>query len=113
MAESRTAQESLGERFTNIKTRINRALERSHRGGRDITLIAISKTHPAALVQELLALGARDFGENRVQEAETKIPAAAVGKPIFPQSGGKGKPFSGLKTGVLRLAPASISSHDR
>ena len=75
MAESRTAQESLGERFTNIKTRINRALERSHRGERDVTLIAISKTHPAALVQELLALGARDFGENRVQEAETKIPA--------------------------------------
>src|ERR1044072_739223 len=75
MAEFRTAQESLGERFTNIKTRINRALERSHRGERDVTLIAISKTHPAALVQELLALGARDFGENRVQEAETKIPA--------------------------------------
>src|ERR1041385_1873051 len=75
MAESRTAQESLGERFTNIKTRINRALEGSNRGGRDVTLIAISKTHPAALVQELLALGAQDFGENRVQEAETKIPA--------------------------------------
>ena len=75
MAESRTAQESLSERFTNIKARIDRALERSHRGERDVTLIAISKTHPAALVQDLLALGARDFGENRVQEAEPKIPA--------------------------------------
>ena len=74
MAESRSAQESLGERFTNIKTRINRALERSHRSEGDVTLVAISKTHPAALIQDLIALGARDFGENRVQEAETKIP---------------------------------------
>ena len=74
MAESRSAQESLGERFTNIKTRINRALERSHRSEGDVTLVAISKTHPVALIRDLIALGARDFGENRVQEAETKIP---------------------------------------
>jgi pyridoxal phosphate enzyme (YggS family) len=73
MAESRTVHESLGERFTNIKTRINRALQRSHRSEGEVTLIAISKTHPAALIQDLIRFGAQDFGENRVQEAETKI----------------------------------------
>ena len=73
MAESRTAQESLGERFANIKARINRALQRSHRSEDELTLIAISKTHPADAIQDLIRLGATDIGENRVQEAETKI----------------------------------------
>ena len=73
MSESRTAQESLGERFANIKARINRALQRSHRSEDELTLIAISKTHPADAIQDLIRLGATDIGENRVQEAETKI----------------------------------------
>ena len=73
MAESRTAQETLGERFTNIKARITRALERSRRMEGDVTLIAISKTHPVAAIQDLISLGATDLGENKVQEAELKI----------------------------------------
>src|SRR6476646_5821146 len=73
MVKSRTAQESLGERFANIKARINRALQRSHRSEDQLTLIAISKTHPADAIQDLIRLGATDIGENRVQEAETKI----------------------------------------
>jgi pyridoxal phosphate enzyme (YggS family) len=40
-----------------------------------VTLIAVSKTHPAELLREAVAAGARDFGENRVQEAEGKIEA--------------------------------------
>jgi len=73
MAESLMTQESLGERFANIKARINRALQRSHRSEDELTLIAISKTHPADAIQDLIRLGATDIGENRVQEAETKI----------------------------------------
>src|SRR6478752_5482605 len=73
MAESRKVPESLGARFTNIKTRINEALKRSHRSSSDLTLIAISKTHPASVIREVIKLGATDLGENRVQEAETKI----------------------------------------
>jgi pyridoxal phosphate enzyme (YggS family) len=38
-------------------------------------LIAISKTHPPRLVRSLVELGATDLGENRVQEADEKIPA--------------------------------------
>jgi pyridoxal phosphate enzyme (YggS family) len=80
MAESGSAQKSLGERFANIKERINRALERSHRQHGDVTLIAISKTHPAAIIQDLITLGAGDLGENKVQEAETKIPQVGRNK---------------------------------
>ena len=47
-------------------------------GGRDpatVTLVAVSKTHPAEAVEEALAAGQRVFGENRVQEAKAKFPA--------------------------------------
>ena len=39
-----------------------------------VNLVAVSKTHPAASVREALAAGHRVFGENRVQEAQTKYP---------------------------------------
>lgn len=40
----------------------------------DVTLIAVSKTHPAERIVPLLEVGHRVFGENRVQEAEGKWP---------------------------------------
>lgn len=46
-------------------------------GGRDpaaVTLVAVSKTQPAAAVAAALAAGQRVFGENRVQEAQAKFP---------------------------------------
>lgn len=73
MAGSDTVYEGLGERFADIKARINKSLERSDRPSNDVTLVAISKTHPAEAIQQLLRLGATDIGENRVQEAEAKI----------------------------------------
>src|SRR6516165_1928692 len=39
-----------------------------------VTLVAVSKTHPAATVRQALVAGHRVFGENRVQEAEAKYP---------------------------------------
>lgn len=44
------------------------------RGNFDVTLIAVSKTHPAKAIERLLAAGHRDFGENRVQETAAKWP---------------------------------------
>jgi pyridoxal phosphate enzyme (YggS family) len=41
----------------------------------EVTLIAVSKTHPVEAISPLIAAGHRVFGENRVQEAETKWPA--------------------------------------
>ena len=74
MGESRTIREPLGERFANIKLRINQALLRCNRPADDVTLIAITKTHPASIVNDVIKLGATDLGENRIQEAEAKIP---------------------------------------
>lgn len=42
--------------------------------GRSVTLVAVSKTHPAEAVREALAAGQKVFGENRVQEAKAKFP---------------------------------------
>ncbi len=58
---------------------INQAIGQSARLARrdpgEVTLIAISKTHPAEAIVPLLEAGQRAFGENRVQEAEAKWPA--------------------------------------
>lgn len=47
----------------------------------DITLIAVSKTHPAERIEPLIAAGQRVFGENRVQEAQGKWPALRAAHP--------------------------------
>ena len=47
----------------------------------DVNLIAVSKTHPAKVIQEALMAGQRSFGENRVQEAEGKFPALKTTYP--------------------------------
>ena len=47
----------------------------------DVTLIAVSKTQDADAIRPLLAAGQRDFGENRVQEAEAKWPALRADYP--------------------------------
>jgi pyridoxal phosphate enzyme (YggS family) len=67
------AFQNLGERFANVRERIEAAALRSSRSADEITLIAISKTHPTSIIRAGLDLGIRDFGENRVQEAEGKI----------------------------------------
>src|SRR5258705_9951825 len=45
---------------------------RAGRSAEEITLIAVSKTHPASATHEAYKAGVRDFGENRVQEWEGK-----------------------------------------
>ena len=47
----------------------------SRREPADVTLIAVSKTHPVERIEPLLEAGHRVFGENRVQEAQDKWPA--------------------------------------
>jgi len=78
MAHVEPAEAALAERLARVRARIAAAAERAGRAANEVTLIAISKTHPAALVSDLVELGATDVGENRVQEAEGKI--AEVGR---------------------------------
>ena len=57
-----------------VRQRISAAALRSKRPVEDITLVAVSKTQPAEAVREAIAAGLSEFGENRIQEAELKIP---------------------------------------
>jgi pyridoxal phosphate enzyme (YggS family) len=57
-----------------IRSRVDAAARRAGRSPEDITLIAVSKFQDAGLVEEAIAAGQRDFGENRVQEAQGKWP---------------------------------------
>lgn len=66
--------EELAARFADVQARIAAAAQHCGRDSREVTLIAISKTHPPSAIMNLIDLGATDFGENRVQEAEEKIP---------------------------------------
>lgn len=54
--------------------RVRAACLRSGRSADEVTLIAVSKTKPVALLTEAYQAGARDFGENKVQEMMDKIP---------------------------------------
>jgi PLP dependent protein len=62
------------ERLTQVHERIARAAKVARRNSGDVTLIAVSKTHPAERIVPLIEAGQRVFGENRVQEAEAKWP---------------------------------------
>lgn len=62
------------EHLTEVKERIEQACIRSGRNPREVTLIAVSKTKPVPMLEEAYAAGARDFGENKVQEIAAKKP---------------------------------------
>jgi len=65
-------QISIRENLLRIQERIASATARSGRRPEDITLIGVSKTHPAIAIHEAYQAGVRHFGENRVQEWEVK-----------------------------------------
>ena len=73
MPEKPFALQTLSERFANVRRRIETAARRCKRLPEEITLIAISKTHPTDILRAAIEAGVTDLGENRVQEAEEKI----------------------------------------
>jgi len=56
-----------------VRSRIEAACSRAGRDPSEVTLISVSKTHPADIIREAQAAGISVFGENKVQEAESKI----------------------------------------
>ena len=60
------------ENLKNVEQRIQDACLRSGRKREDVTLIVVSKTKPVSMIREVLALGPRDFGENKPQELRDK-----------------------------------------
>ena len=61
------------ENLQNIENRIQEACARAGRKRDEVTLIAVSKTKPVEMLQEVYKEGIRDFGENKVQELWQKI----------------------------------------
>jgi pyridoxal phosphate enzyme (YggS family) len=68
-------------RLAAVRAAIAKVAGTAGRDPADVTLIAVSKTQPAAAIEPLIAAGQRDFGENRVQEARAKWPALRAAHP--------------------------------
>ncbi len=62
----------LKENYYAVKEKVNKALESASRDESEATLIAVSKTKPVEMLQEIYETGCRDFGENKVQELMDK-----------------------------------------
>jgi len=69
------------ERLASVNTRVARAAAGAGRDPADVLLIAVSKSFDAAAIEPALNAGQREFGENRVQEAQAKWPRL---RQLFP-----------------------------
>jgi pyridoxal phosphate enzyme (YggS family) len=65
--------EDISRNLGNVVSHIHQLAEQSGRAADDITLIAVSKTRTVDEVRQAIAAGQRDFGENTIQDAMTKI----------------------------------------
>lgn len=66
---------SISDNIKRINERIEKAAQKSGRSGKDITLVAVTKTVDLNYIEEAFACGALHFGENKVQELVKKQPA--------------------------------------
>ena len=62
------------ESLEEVRENIRQACRRAGRDPKEVTLIAVSKTKPVSMLREAYEAGARDFGENKVQELAAKKP---------------------------------------
>ncbi|MDZ4340716.1 MAG: YggS family pyridoxal phosphate-dependent enzyme [candidate division NC10 bacterium] len=69
---------TIKERVESVRERIAAAALRVGRDPGDILVVAVAKSFPAGAIQEAIAAGVSDIGENRVQEARAKIPEIGV-----------------------------------
>jgi pyridoxal phosphate enzyme (YggS family) len=73
----------ISQRLEVIRSRIARAAALASRAADQVTLVAVSKTHPQASVRAALAAEQFVFGENRVQEAAEKFPSLRAEHPTL------------------------------
>jgi hypothetical protein len=66
-----------------VLARAGRAAERSGRAAEAVRVVAVGKTKPVSLLQQLYDAGHRCFGENYVQEFITKAPQVSPGKNLL------------------------------
>ena len=111
MSMPETIAQGVATNLARIRERIAEACARANRPAGSVTLVAVSKTHPAEAVRAALAAGQAVFGENRVQEAAAKFPGLRGAHPEL-----RLHLIGGLQTNkardAVRLADA-IESLDR
>lgn len=75
---------TIADNIERVRAEIAAACARAGRDPGGVTLIAVSKTHPAEAVLEAAACGVQHFGENRVEESTEKIPVvnAKLAAPV-------------------------------
>jgi PLP dependent protein len=73
---------TIAERWRAVTARVAAACERAGRAAAEVTIVAVSKTHPADAIREAWAAGATDFGENYAQELATNAAELAAGAPL-------------------------------
>ena len=95
-----TKNSAIAANLGRIKERIKRAADRARRRAEDVTIVAVSKTFPFEVIRAAYDAGLRHFGENRVQEWESKQPQvvdlAATWHLIGHLQGNKARRASGL-----------------
>ena len=72
---------SIAHNLGRVRAAIAAAAEAAGRDSREVTLVAVGKTHGAERIAEAIAAGQRVFGENRVQEAAAKFPGLKAATP--------------------------------
>jgi PLP dependent protein len=73
MSQAKIGSEELALRLALVRQRMDACASRAGRAPEEMTLIAVSKTHPPEILRRAIEAGALDLGENRVQEADAKI----------------------------------------
>jgi PLP dependent protein len=73
VAEMTSSLTELRTSYDEVCEKISARARACGRAPEEITLVAVSKTHPVATLRMAIEIGITDFGENRVQEADTKI----------------------------------------
>lgn len=72
----RTVKDTIAHNIQQLHGQIADACEEYDRDTDDITIVAVTKTHPTVVIQTIVAAGIHEIGESRVQEAEPKIKEA-------------------------------------
>ena len=68
------AKKDLIDRYQRLTERLRQAESHHGRAEGSVCLVAVSKTYPADNIRTVATQGQRDFGENQIQDAMTKIP---------------------------------------
>ncbi|WP_439563858.1 YggS family pyridoxal phosphate-dependent enzyme [Microcella sp.] len=81
LVDSITPDPLLAERHAAVEAGVVEACRAAGRSRDEVTLIVVTKFHPASLIRQLIALGIHDVGENRHQDAAPKA-AELAGLPL-------------------------------